>query len=185
MEEKRYYNEYMAATRNFIVSAKDELVKKLHDKGYNIYKPTTHDEPGLGIAIFGNYADSVDNDSNLNSYLYNVDGLDVTVVSCPPCAAEELFKWADNLPVINKSTNFVEHVMTFKTNEEADYVAKIVHEFLKGNKDYISSAILLNIDKNKVTMIIGDEASEDSKRIAISAITYAMYKVISAITYAI
>ena len=174
MEEKKYYNECMAATRNFIVSAKDELVEKLHDKGYNIYKPTTHDEPGLGIAIFGNYADSVDNDSILNSYLCNVDGLDVTVVLCPPCAAEELFKWADNLPVINKSTNFVEHVMTFKTAEEANHIGAEMHKLLAGNQDYISSAILLNIDNNKVTLLIGDEASVNSTALALSVFTCAM-----------
>lgn len=174
MEEKKYYNDYMAATHNFILKVKDEIEKKLRDKGYSIYMPTTYAEPGLGIAIYGNYTDSIDDDSNLDSYQCSVDGLDVTVVSCTPCVAKELSDWVDSLPSIESKTNFVEHTMTFKTVEEADYVANIIHGYLSGNKDYVESAILLNIEKNKVTLIIGDEASKDSKRIAMSAIFYAM-----------
>ena len=174
MEEKKYYNDYMVATRNFVIEAKDEMIEILRNKGYNVHMPTMHNGLGLDVAIYGNYVDSVGDDGILDGHLYKIDGSDVTVVSCTPYMAERLFAWVNELPIIKLNTNLIEHVMTFKTNEEADYAAGIIHGYLSGNKDYVESAILLNIDNNKVTLIIGDEASKDSKHIAMSAIFYAM-----------
>ena len=179
MEEKKYYNNYMVATRNFILEVKDEIEKKLRDKGYSIYMPTTYDEPGLGIAIYGNYADSIDDDSNLDSYTCKIDGSDVTVVSCVPYVAKELSDWVDSLPSMETKTNFVEHTMTFKTVEEADKAANVLHNYLAGDEDYVSSAILLNVDKNKVTLVIGDEASKCGKYVAMLGLTYAAYSLMN------
>ena len=82
----------------------------------------------------------------------------------------------------NAKTNLVENVMTFKTSEEARKVASILHDYLAGDPDYVSSAILLNIDGNKVTLVIGDEASKCGKYTAMIGLAYAVYGLIKSET---
>ena len=71
-------------------------------------------------------------------------------------------------------TNLVEITMTFKTNKEAEQIATRIHGCLVGNADYKLSAIALNVTDNAVTVIIGDEASRESKLYTSCAVNIAI-----------
>ena len=73
-----------------------------------------------------------------------------------------------------QKTNLVEITMTFKTNEEAQKLATRIHGCLVGNPDYRASAIALNVTDKVVTVIIGDEASRESKLYTSCAVNIAL-----------
>lgn len=64
----------------------------------------------------------------------------------------------------NNLTNLIEITMKFKTSNEASHVGEIIHNSLVGNPDYINTAVLLNINENVVTIAVGDEAAEETKK---------------------
>lgn len=71
-------------------------------------------------------------------------------------------------------TNLVEITISFKTTKEAEQLATRIHECLVGNPDYKASAIVLNVEDKTVTVIIGDEASRESKLYTSCAVNIAL-----------
>lgn len=76
------------------------------------------------------------------------------------------------------NSNLVEIMMTFKTEQEARCFGDTMHMNLVGESDYVSSAVLLNIMDNTVTIIIGDEASQHMKVYVPCLISVAMAELI-------
>lgn len=63
--------------------------------------------------------------------------------------------------VMPKDGNYYAEIrIVYDDNTERDKAANAVHESLRGNKSYINSDIVLNVDENNVIVII--VASEDA-----------------------